>query len=1139
VFTFAGVFLHFVTTNRPWELGFEALVVSVNGPSLGLLAEDVKHQFPTADWDSLAFHPPTVDTPVVLPTGASGSSSSVHTVVCVTLHDDVSNQVLYLPSTSRNIARAVSAALRRAETSGARRVALPLIGTGANGLGMSNSAEATLAGIYDYLRTTVSRLDFIAIVGTSAATSAALGAWQVYRTNEGEEQIPASTADDFYPPLVGQSDLPALSPTAIVNLQRIVQLASLSTPSVVDGDAVLLNFYDRGTELFYGIAGFVSEALRARVVGLDRDKLLPPVPDSSFKKASVNRVLSYPGVRQLLAVAEGVRRSVGIDSEIRSRHLLAAAVDQGISDALLRQLNISPFGARVLVYSAITQALGAQSHEQWHIVLEVEPGITLADRRTFWEAPTDLEIEIYDGLGGGTSSDAVDARKSIPLAQDSLDVGDYASMLGAIIARKSTPVPLSVGLFGEWGSGKSYFMGLLRSEVDKYGTEDNETYYSEVVQIGFNAWSYADSNLWASLGDEIFGHLAGREALADDDDLERRKQIREEIANHGTRAVELQDERTQADEHVRGLESRRQVELGKVLEAVGRSPEAQGILDRAWKRMGVSDDSTKVRVLMEDSASLIGSTRYLRSALTPAALWILVIGVGAALGSVSVGLFFGGADAVRAGIGLALSALALALPASMVVLHVTSRAMGALAGVVRKVQEGNEAEIALAVTKVRVLDQEIADSVRRVRDLNNELAQLSPGNRLYSFLADRVSSEDYRGQLGLISTIRRDLETFARLQTRWKKQRIEQQAEGAEGQPTPIDRIVLYIDDLDRCAPEQVMVVLEAVHLLLATELFVVVVGVDPLWLVQALRRRHVSAFDPNAIGATGEKELGLAPEDYLEKIFNIPFRLPPMTHDSFGSLIRDVAKAEGLPSGAVASAGSADNVPPNDHDLAVMEPDPVPNDDNQRPNSLRGADVSATDDLLSPAGLDGAPEVANKSRTDPARARWRPITPPELAMLERLSVFVRSPRQAKRVINIYRMLRSTQSLSAGSSFLKPGTAEGDYQAVVLLLGVLSAKPYLLTAFLWAPATEVCVGGLYGRDEFSGWDAIIEGMYSHQISESGVWANDFLPGMTRSTSLEWDELAGSLRHLSPHLSMPDLEAVRRWGRHVARFSFVE
>jgi hypothetical protein len=85
----------------------------------------------------------------------------------------------------------------------------------------------------------------------------------------------------------------------------------------------------------------------------------------------------------------------------------------------------------------------------------------------------------------------------------------------------------------------------------------------------------------------------------------------------------------------------------------------------------------------------------------------------------------------------------------------------------------------------------------------------------------RAASEDYRRQLGLIATIRRDFQRLARLKEQWRKNK-----DGSS--PRPIDRIVLYIDDLDRCTPRQVVEVLQAVHLLLALDLFVVVVGVAP-----------------------------------------------------------------------------------------------------------------------------------------------------------------------------------------------------------------------------------------------------------------------------------------------------------------------
>ena len=70
-----------------------------------------------------------------------------------------------------------------------------------------------------------------------------------------------------------------------------------------------------------------------------------------------------------------------------------------------------------------------------------------------------------------------------------------------------------------------------------------------------------------------------------------------------------------------------------------------------------------------------------------------------------------------------------------------------------------------------------------------------------------------------------------------KRQEAGQPLEGddEDARLPRINRIVLYIDDLDRCPERKVVDVLQAVHLLLAYPLFVVVVGVDPRWLLHSL----------------------------------------------------------------------------------------------------------------------------------------------------------------------------------------------------------------------------------------------------------------------------------------------------------------
>src|SRR5262249_31171771 len=148
-------------------------------------------------------------------------------------------------------------------------------------------------------------------------------------------------------------------------------------------------------------------------------------------------------------------------------------------------------------------------------------------------------------------------------------------------------------------------------------------------------------------------------------------------------------------------------------------------------------------------------------------------------------------------------------------------------------------------------------------------ARITPSSVLAEFVGQRFTSDDYRRHLGVPALVRQDLERLSRL----IQQRHEAGPDSA-GQPAipdnhAIDRIVLYIDDLDRCPTHLVIKVLEAVHLLLAFPLFVVVVAVDARWLESSLRE-HYRQLDADAA----------VPADFLEKIFQVPFWIPPLDAD-------------------------------------------------------------------------------------------------------------------------------------------------------------------------------------------------------------------------------------------------------------------
>ena len=71
---------------------------------------------------------------------------------------------------------------------------------------------------------------------------------------------------------------------------------------------------------------------------------------------------------------------------------------------------------------------------------------------------------------------------------------------------------------------------------------------------------------------------------------------------------------------------------------------------------------------------------------------------------------------------------------------------------------------------------------------------------------------------------------------------------------------------------------LQAVHLMLGLPLFVVVVAVDVRWVGQSIRKHYgrLVGWDEEAGAALGDTTSASA-DDYLEKIFQIPYRIHPM----------------------------------------------------------------------------------------------------------------------------------------------------------------------------------------------------------------------------------------------------------------------
>jgi KAP family P-loop domain/Trypsin-like peptidase domain len=757
--------------------------------------------------------------------------------------------------------------------------------------------------------------------------------------------------------------------------------------------------------------------------------------------------------------------------------------------------------------------------------------------------------QFSDELAGGMSADLVKPDEGISADRDDLGMSTYVGMLATVIARHETPLPLSIGLFGEWGSGKSYFMGLLRERVKTLAASENPEYYHDIVQIGFNAWSYADSNLWASLGDEIFRQLAGPVGVDDGD--KRPEALRQDLKETLERAKEL----AAAKQRAEGEAAQLHADLADARSAYSNSLTALVVataqtgvaadLGRVWSRLGVDQQADQIQRLVDETRGAGKDASTLRQATAnPWARGSIVVGVMAVIAMFLVPLLADQAQAVVSRAGATAFLLA-ATTLTVVLRNIRSatKTVNAVAASIRaRIAENTDrrnpeqvARVRYAQAREQVLQAQLDDVLLRAGELGRELVEINPGQRLYGFVTERAGSGDYRGQLGLISTIRRDFQQLIKLMDQWRKHPDNEARR-------PIDRIVLYIDDLDRCSPSQVVDVLQAVHLLLALDLFVVVVGVDPRWLLQSLRQqyRRILAAESGTNDEEGKSAWSSSPTDYLEKIFNIPFVLPTMTPDTFKLLIARLSGADKQPTQTGDSALLAEdgNVPESASSGAQVPASQSTGLDESR--GLPDADgllhaEAESEVAAQQTAQSGGDEAADSAQVLPRR----PLTKPELDLIFALSPMVRTPREAKRLLNLYRMLRSTQDLSDASLFIGTEEQPGQYQAVGVLLGLLTAYPLLLGEILSAdpdPKQKVEGGLCLRRASNTSWTEFVASLEPNEVGDG--WCNSVRGGLDQADCERWTHLARAALPSAGLVTLPDLSAFRSWGPHVARFSFV-
>ena len=628
------------------------------------------------------------------------------------------------------------------------------------------------------------------------------------------------------------------------------------------------------------------------------------------------------------------------------------------------------------------------------------------------------------------------------VGQDQLGIKKEVRAFARLIADPNTRPPLSIGLLGDWGSGKSFFMETMKTEVKSL--MGSSGFCSNIAQISFNAWHVSDANLWASIVDHIFTGI-WKQVNPNIENLEEtRKKIRDKIKEargaifEAERQLEVTRQAMQEAELChqklatrlaieKFVSLKRQEALMAAAKAIGWKAPLDIIVDleNTLKRML----KTTHRAQTVWQVAIRGRT--LRSSIPWLTLVVIAAGLVAYLGSKLPAPEIKQAVQFLAAIGGVVGALvsAVAAPLSKAS-SLMSKFTDELETTVTEYRDetAEDSDIQQARQEYTAVEERLSAARGRLAELEEQRISLDPSRRLIAFLEDRARTGDYRSRQGIVSLIRRDFVKLAERMNDWVNNR-ETPPEGIE----PIDRIVLYIDDLDRCSHEIVVQTLEAIHLLLALDLFVVVVAVDSRWLLRSLALRYRTLLSGQEQGDSSFRIS--TPQNYLEKIFQITYAVAPMTPTGYSQYVDYLTSAAATdPSIEEPDSNQVSIAPKREEEEGVLSPNdgekeyegPVSND--HQPGGQD--DKQQTDDGLKE--ISEQTDVIEEEEIPTARALK--FNAHEKKFLKDLHPLVTTPRIAKRIVNVYRLIKAGIRFSELYSY---ESEQGRHRPILLLLAIL------------------------------------------------------------------------------------------------------
>lgn len=604
-------------------------------------------------------------------------------------------------------------------------------------------------------------------------------------------------------------------------------------------------------------------------------------------------------------------------------------------------------------------------------------------------------------------------RNDEALDQDLLSLRDEINSLTNLLLLRDLEPPMVVGILGNWGGGKSYIMHLMQAHMiairsqaleqqeawsDNPYSEKLSPYVGHIYQIKFDAWSFAKSNLWASLMQTIFFELDRQISLelslqavgidllddygneiwkvlyktSEDDrqyflertlgkdkleELKAKGQIRSESwtellwEQYGVTETRASTQLSQKEKELNDV--REQLEKAKkdketilsslknqdkqenwISDLLKETTELSGFLIQKYFGKDVAEDLQKAlqkeleqklkkedidisdlnritmainqtiaEILEEDTIYIGGSKKYSLSWLA-LKKWsnknqkLIIAFLLSIAFSIILPIFAAQIKSLNivSQLAVLITPLIPAIGFAQALFKSNQKWFAYARQAVQDYedtlkQHSHDKHHNLIDERVtanlRQLDTDVQDLTLQEQILQREVKQAEAAlpkdsfASLANFVKARVEEATYDNHLGIMQQVRQDLIKLSQAllpppanSTEYKV-KLEKLKKFFPRGPA---RVVVYIDDLDRCPPDRVVEVLEAIQLLVKTPLFIAVLAIDERYIIRALEKHYAGVLSRRG------RPSG---EDYLEKIIQIPYRVRSISASALENYLR------------------------------------------------------------------------------------------------------------------------------------------------------------------------------------------------------------------------------------------------------------